>query len=140
MTDSLEEFKEDFALIIEAGFIAVRQLDEKSARALFLAAQSLNPQSTASKLGLGYIALTKMETEKAAPLFEEICQSEADNTLAKIFLGICYFISRKKISEGKKMIQEAIEQSEEATIQDLGKQALKWADKDYAKQAKAPFF
>ena len=58
--DKLEDFRHDFALLIEAGFVAVKQLDELSARRLFEAAQVLRPDSTAPQIGLGYIALNKL--------------------------------------------------------------------------------
>ncbi len=51
----IADFKEDFPLLIEAGFIAVKQLDEISASRIFNAAQAINPHSTAPQIGLGYI-------------------------------------------------------------------------------------
>ena len=68
----LAEFKEDFALFIEAGFIAVKQLDETSASRLFDAAQVLSPDHSAPKIGLGYIALNKLEVKQATKIFEEV--------------------------------------------------------------------
>ena len=61
----LKDFKEDFALFIEAGFIAIKQLDEITARRLFKAAELLNPDNPASQLGLGYVALNKLQINEA---------------------------------------------------------------------------
>ena len=61
----LSHFKDDFATLIEAGFIAVKQSDERSARQIFKAAHVLNPESTASDIGLGYIAINKMHKDAA---------------------------------------------------------------------------
>jgi len=68
----LDEFKDDFALFIEAGFIAVKQLDEIAARRLFKTAELLNPDNLASQLGLGYVALNKLQVAEATKIFEVI--------------------------------------------------------------------
>jgi predicted Zn-dependent protease len=49
----LDGFKDDYALFIEAGFVAIKQLDEIAARRLFKAAELLNPENPASQLGIG---------------------------------------------------------------------------------------
>ena len=62
-SDKILEFKEDFSLLIEAGFVAVKQLDETSSIRIFQAAQALSPQSTAPQIGMGYIALNKLDVD-----------------------------------------------------------------------------
>jgi len=96
MEDKLQEFKEDFSLLIEAGFIAVKQLDETSATRIFNAAQAMSPNSTAPQLGLGYIALNKLEMKEATKIFETIIKQEPENYLAQTFLGICFILSKPK--------------------------------------------
>lgn len=135
----IEDFKEDFSLLIEAGFIAVKQLDEISASRIFQAAQAINPQNTAPQIGLGYIALNKLEVKQATRIFEEVAQKEPENYLAQTFLGICFLLTKPKRKKGEKLIEEAMEKSNDPTIKNLGKISLKWAEKDL-KDLKSPFF
>ena len=140
MTSTLmQEFKNDFALLIEAGFIAVKQLDESSATRLFNAAQTLNPQSTAPKIGLGYIALNKLEMRTATQAFEEVVKIEPDNMLAQTFLGMCFLLNKAKRKQGEKLIQEAMVKTDDPTVKNLGAIALEWSEKDLQK-SKSPFF
>ncbi len=134
-----DDFKRDFALFIEAGFIAVKQLDEVSAARMFQAAHVINPKSTAPKIGLGYIALNKLEIKEATKIFEEVIEQEPDNLLAKTFLGMCFLLIKPKRKKGEKLIEEAMATTTDPTIKDLGKVTLEWAEKDLKKQ-KAPFF
>lgn len=137
--DKLNEFKEDFPLLIEAGFVAVKQLDETSASRIFHAAQALNPDSTAPQIGLGYIALNKLELKEATRIFEEVLQREPENHLAQTFLGICFLLSKPKRKKGEKLIQDAIKKTDNASIKNLGEVSLEWAEKDLKKK-EAPFF
>lgn len=135
----LEALKEDFALLIEAGFVAVKQLDETSATRLFHAAQALSPNNTAPRIGLGYIALNKLEMKEATKVFEEVMEKEPENYLAQTFLGICFLLSKPKRKKGEKLILEAIEKTDNPSIKSLGEVSLEWANKDLKKE-KAPFF
>lgn len=134
-----EEFAKDFALFIEAGFVAVKQLDESSATRLFNAAQLLNPQSMIPKIGLGYIALNKLEMRTATQAFEEVVKAEPDNMLAQTFLGMCYLLNKAKRKQGEQLIQSAVEKSDDSTVKSLGALALEWSEKDL-KKSKSPFF
>jgi len=137
--DKLQEFKEDFSLLIEAGFIAVKQLDETSASRIFNAAQTMSPKSTAPQLGLGYIALNKLELKEATKIFEAVLKQEPENYLAQTFLGICFLLSKPKRKKGEKLIREAMDKASDSTIKSLGQISLEWAEKDLRKE-KAPFF
>lgn len=137
--DKLDDFKEDFALLIEAGFIAVKQLDETSAMRIFNAAQELSPESVAPQIGLGYISLNKLEVKEATKIFEEVIKKEPENYLALTFLGICFLLTKPKRKKGEKIIQEAMEKTTDPTIKSLGQISLEWADKDLKKEM-APFF
>ncbi len=137
--EKIEELKEDFSLLIEAGFVAVKQLDAISSSRIFVAGQMISPGHTAPQIGLGYIALNQLNMKEATHIFEEINQKEPDNLLAKTFLGICYLLSKPKRKKGEKIIKDAIENTEDPTIKNLGEISLEWADKDLNK-AKAPFF
>jgi len=137
--EDFDEFLGDFALLIEAGFIAVKQLDEVSAVRIFSAAQVMNPMSTAPQIGLGYIALNKLEINRAIALFEGVTKKEPDNCLAKTFLGMCFLLSKPKRKQGEEIIKEAIEKSDDPTIKNLGELSLQWAEKDLSK-IRSPYF
>lgn len=137
--EKIQEFKEDFSLLIEAGFVAVKQLDETSATRIFNAAQIISPDSTAPQIGLGYIALNKLEVKEATRVFEEVIKKEPDNHLAQTFLGICFLLSKPKRKKGEKLIQEAMKNTDNPSIKNLGEVSLEWANKDLKKK-EAPFF
>ena len=138
--EKINEFKEDFALLIESGFIAVKQLDETSATRIFYAAQSLSPTNTAPQIGIGYVALNKLEIKEATRIFEQVTQVEPDNHLAQTFLAICFLLTKGKQKKGEKMIREIMEKTTDPTIKNLGAISLQWSDKDLSKKMKAPFF
>lgn len=136
----VELFKEDFSLLIEAGFIAIKQLDELSATRLFQAAQELSPHSTAPLIGIGYIALNKLEIKKAIEYFEKVVAIEPENTLAQTFLGMSFLLSKNKQKKGEALIQQAMEKATDPTVKNLGVIALEWSKKDLSKKNKIPFF
>lgn len=136
---TIEELREDFPLLIEAGFIAVKQLDEVSATRIFQAAQLINIESTAPQIGLGYIALNKLDLKVAMQHFEAVLAKEPEHYLAKTFLAICFLLSKSKRHEGEEIIKAVIAKTDDATVKTLGEVALEWADKDL-KKIKAPFF
>lgn len=137
--ESLEDFLDDFPLLIEAGFVAVKQLDEVSATRIFNAAQAMNPMSTAPQIGLGYIALNKLEIKRATKIFESVTEREPENYLARCFLGMCFLLTNPKRKQGEEIIKTAMEKTNDPTIKNLGKLALEWAEKDLNK-IKSPFF
>ena len=136
---TLEAFQEDFSLFIESGFIAIKELNEAAARQIFSAAQVLRPNSTAPKVGFGYIYLNRLEHERAAEIFLEVLEEEPDNHLARTFLGMSYMLNRDRISDGEKAVQEALGSTDDPTVKQLCNTALEWCDKDM-KVKKAPFF
>jgi hypothetical protein len=138
--EKIQDFKEDFALLIEAGFVAVKQLDEISATRIFQAAQSLSPYSTAPQIGMGYIALNKLEIKEATQIFETVVKVEPENYLAQTFLGMCLLLTKSKRKKGEKIIKEAMEKTTDPTIKSLGAISLEWSEKDLSKKLKAPFF
>ncbi len=138
-TEILEDFVEDFGLLIEAGFIAVKQLDETSAQRIFQAAQTISPKSTAPRIGLGYIALNKLEIKEATRIFREVTEEEPANYLAQVFLGMCYLLTKPKRRKGEKLIADIKDKTNDPTIKNLAEIALEWSDKDLKKE-KAPFF
>lgn len=137
---NLEEFSEDFALFVEAGFMAVNQKDEVNSRRLFEAAKILRPESPAPTIGLGYIALNKLEVKKASTLFQQALEIDPEHHLAQTFLGISYLLVESKRQEGEKLIKDAMKKTEDPTIVNLGKVSLEWAEKDLKKKSSLPFF
>ena len=138
--EKLKDFVGDFALLIEAGFIAVKQLDEVSATRIFCAAQILNRHSTAPQIGLGYIALNKLEIKQATATFEMILQKEPENHLAQTFLAMCFLLTKSKRKKGEKMLQEILAVTTDPTIKNLAQIAIEWSAKDLSAKNKAPFF
>lgn len=134
----LDYFSEDYALLIEAGFVAVKQLDEIAARRLFKAAELLNPENPASQLGLGYIALNKLQISEATKIFEEILQKDPSHYLAQALLGVSCLLTKNKRARGEKLIREAKEKSDDPTIKSLAEVCLNWADTDL-KPKSSPF-
>jgi len=138
--DKVTEFKEDFALLIEAGFVAVKQLDETSATRIFHAAQAISPNHTAPQIGLGYIALNKLEIKLATKIFESVVAKEPENWLAQTFLGMCFLLTKPKRKKGEKLVREAMDKTTDPTIRNLCKISLEWAEKDLKGKDKSPFF
>jgi predicted Zn-dependent protease len=134
----LQEFKPDFALFIEAGFIAVKQLDEIAARRLFKTAELLNPDNPASQLGLGYIALNKLQVSEAAKTFEAIVKKDPEHHLAKALLGICFLLTKGKLKKGEKLILEAKSKTSDPTIKNLADVCMEWAEKDLKVKSQSP--
>lgn len=139
LEQKIEEFKSDFSLLIEAGFVAVKQLDAINSSRIFVAAQMISPGHTAPQIGLGYIALNQLNIKEATHIFEAITEKEPENYLAQTFLGISYLLSKPKRKKGERIIKEAMEKTEDPTIRNLGTVSLEWAEKDLRK-AKSPFF
>lgn len=139
MDESLMKgFKDDFALLIESGFIAVKQLDEISATRIFHAAQAISPGHTAPQIGLGFIALNKLEVKEATRIFEAVVEKEPENYLAQAFLGMCFLLTKTKKKKGEKLIEEIMELTDDESIINLCKISLEWAEKDL-KKLKSPF-
>lgn len=130
----IEELKEDFRLLIEAGFVAVKQLDESSATRIFNAAQIMSPDNVAPQIGLGYIALNKLEVNEAAKIFERVLEKEPDNHLAQTFLGMSFLLNKAKRKKGEKLIMDALEKTTNPTIKNLCEVSLEWAEKDLKKK------
>jgi len=134
----LDFFGEDFSLFVEAGFIAVKQLDEIASRRLFRAAEILRPDSLAPQLGLGYIALNKLHAHEAAGIFEAIVQRDPEHQLAKALLGISFLLIQEKRQEGERLIREAKEKSDDVTVKNLVDVCLDWLSKDLKGKPLAP--
>lgn len=138
--DKFAEFQDDFPLLIETGFIAIKQLDGISAKRLFDAAAILRPKDTSSKIGLGYIALNKMELKEATKIFQEVMKAEPDNYKACMFYGMCLILTPGLVKKGEEVIEETLKKANDPVEKNLGEVLLKLAASVRAKQSSAPFF
>lgn len=126
---TLDNFKEDASLLIEAGFLAVKQLDEKSAHKLFEAAQKLDPDNISPQIGIGYIHLNKLEIKEATSIFDDLVKKNPEDQLARIYLGICYMLVDSKREEGEKLVRDAMGKTDDPTWINLAKVSLDWSEK-----------
>lgn len=135
----IEALDEDFALFIEAGFIAVKQMDEPSAKKMFYAAEVIRPDHPAPLVGLGYIALNRLEVKEAVEYFQDVLEIDPEYHLARAFLGIAYLLKKPTRDKGYQLVKKALAETDDPTITNLCKKTMDWADKDL-KDKKAPFF
>ena len=134
--DLLETYKEDFFLLLEAGFIAVNAADEDSAIKLFKSAELLRPESTFPKVGFGYMHLCKLELKQACNLFREVLSKEPNNEMAKTFLSICLSMIPTEMAKGEKDL-ESLTKSGDSGIKKLASTALDFVEK-FVKKAPSP--
>lgn len=125
---TLKKYKEDFVLLLEAGFIAVNQADEDSALKLFKAAELLEKENSLPKVGFGYLHLHKLELNEAVRCFEDVLEKEPKNEMAKAFLGISLSFMPKDLTKGEKILADTAK-SKDPMIKELGHTALDFVDK-----------
>lgn len=118
-----KQYAQDVPLLVEAGFIAIKQVDEDSAKKCFYAAMIANPEESLSVVGLGIVHLFKLELDQAKELFNAVLQKEPNNDMAKTMLGIAnlYTITDEGLKEGKELIHEAMHSTDDAELKQLGK-------------------
>lgn len=136
MTD-LKEYRSDFVLLVEAGFVAVSHLDEDAAVKLFNAAQLLEPRHTAPQLGLAAIALHKLDLKTSNRILEAIVEHEPENQRANALLGISYLLSNQDIEKGEKMLEAAMTKADDPATRRLGELWLEVLEKG-VRQAENP--
>lgn len=127
MANLLEEYKDQFVLFLEAGFIAVNHADEDSAQKLFAASHMLKPESTLTDVGYGYLHLCKLELKQAEKYFRKVIDADPVNDMAKTFLGITMSLSPKEGAEGEKILTELAKTGKEDSKR-LSKDALQFVD------------
>lgn len=131
-----KNYKEDWILLLEAGFIAVNQMDEDSAVKLFKASELLNPENGMPKIGMGYLHLHKLELKQAIKMFEEVLAKDPKNDMAKAFLGIAMSLSPTSLEKGEKILEQS-KKSNDPLIQKLSDTAIDFADK-FVKKSPGP--
>jgi tetratricopeptide (TPR) repeat protein len=139
-------FKQDFGLLVEGGFIAVKQGNRDAAEKLFRAAQLLKPNHTAPTIGFGYVALNSMNLQLARKYFEEVLEKEPQNAVAKVYLGFCFILTKVNFKKrrqptvkpeeidalaahGTKLINEALKETDEAEVKRFGEAVLELSKK-----------
>lgn len=135
----LDVFKEDFALLFEAGMVAIKQGDEASAKALFQALSVLNPEHTAHELGIGLLHLHKMDLTKAEGIFRGVVEKDPENWGAKAFLsltlmmivlqqGSSFEVRRESLEHCLLLAGQVLENCEVESTKALAKSVLDWHD------------
>jgi len=109
---SLDDYKKDFLLFVEAGYIAINQLDEDSAIKLFKAAEILDKENPLIKIGFGYLYLHKLELKKSIEAFESVLKKDPKNEMAKAFLGIALSMTPNDMAKGEKILEETLKSSD----------------------------
>lgn len=134
---NLQQYQQDFVLFLEAGFIAVNQMDELSALSLFQASRMLSPNNVLPAIGIGYLHLCKMELKQAARAFEEVLSYDPSNQMAKTFLGLVLALNPSEMTKGEKILHETAGQNEDMAVKKLSSDAIEFVDV-YLKKAPSP--
>ncbi|MBN2478901.1 MAG: hypothetical protein JXA94_01605 [Parachlamydiales bacterium] len=129
----IDDYKKDYLLLLEAGYIAINQLDEDSAVKLFKAATILDKDNPLNKIGIGYLHLHKLELKKSVEAFEDVLKKDPNNEMAKTFLGIALSMSSKEMLKGEKILQDTLK-SDDKGIRKLAGTALDFIDRFVKKE------
>lgn len=132
-----QKYKDDFALLLEAGFIASNQADEDAAVKLFKASQVLNPDNQLPKIGFGYVHLLKLELKQATDRFEDVLKKEPMNYMAQALLGLSFALTTKEVAKGEKLLHEALTKTDDASVKNMASTALEFVEK-YVKKSQGP--
>jgi len=125
---TLKDFKEDFILFLEVGFIAVGQSDETSSLSLFKCCELLDPQNLLSKVGKGYLHINKLELKEAIQDFEAVLKQDEKNEMAKTFMGLSYSLMPNGTDKGYQILLEMTKSKDEA-IKKLAQTSLDFVDR-----------
>lgn len=136
MTIPWNEYKKDWLLFTETGFIAVNQADEDSALKLFKAGEMCNPDNTLPTVGFGYLHLHKLDLKQAVECFENVLKKEPKNDMARAFLGLCMGMMPNMVEKGEKILEEAAKSSD-PEIQQLSNTAMDFVEK-FIKKSPGP--
>lgn len=131
---TVQSYKNDFVLLLEAGFIAAGQSDEDAGNKLFRAAQLLSPGNMLPKVGAGYLHLLKLELKQACKMFEEVLKVEPDNHMAKALLGLSTSLTIKEADKGAKLMEDAMKSTQDPSIKNMAATGLEFVEKYVKKQ------
>lgn len=128
MSSLQEKYKDHFILFIEAGFIAVNQMDETSALRLFHAAKLINPHASINDLAMGYYHLCRLEITKCLEHLDRLLKHEPNNEIAKSFKAMALALSTDRVKEGHKILEE-LKQSHNKDVEQFSHQGLEFIEK-----------
>ena len=77
--DQYQLLEDDFDLLFELGFVAIKQSDFTSSNQLFQAVKAIDPDDTSHEFGLACIAMHKLELSKSAELLKKYIESNPNN-------------------------------------------------------------
>lgn len=140
----LEVFQEDFALLFEAGMIAVKQGDEDSAKKIFESLRVLNPAHYGYELGLALIDLHKMKLTAAEERLSVLAEQESENWSVKAFLAFAdmmivmqdessFDARRKSLERCVVLAHQVLAHCQEESTRALAQSVLEWHDSLLAK-------
>jgi len=125
---AIKKYKDDFILLVEAGFIAVNQADEDAALKLFKAAELLDPTNVLPKIGFGYLHLHKLELKQAVKYFEEVLDKDPHNDMAKAFMGLCLSMMPNTINKGEKILEQSMK-SKDPLVKKMAGSAIDFVER-----------
>ena len=135
---SLKEYKQDLGLIAEAGLVAIKQGDERGAKALFQAVGVLDPDSTHQEMGYGLIAMHKLEIASALDHFATVLKQEPENHRAQAFKAFAHMLAvmnpdvKSQLSEVEHLRQSALlaenvlKHTQETSTKELAQSIVTW--------------
>lgn len=135
--EQLQQYKDHFILLAEAGFIAINQSDEDAAIKLFKASGLLNPESSLPKIGMGYLHLCKLELKQAAKSFEDILAADPKNEMAMTFLGLSLSLNPAECAKGEKVLEDSLKMAQDPLVKGLAKSSLEFVEK-FVKKSPSP--
>lgn len=128
------KYKDHYILFLEAGFIAINQMDEPSALRLFHAAKLINPDSYLNEIGMGYLHLCKLELKKAIQHFNNVIHKDPHNEMAKAFLAMAKMFSTDQVKEGQELL-DSLMHSKNKDMQQFSKSSFEFIEKFMKKSA-----
>lgn len=142
----LELFKADFALLFEAGMLAIKQGDEESARKLFQALEVLDSEHYGYELGCAIMDLHKMELFSAEERLRALAERDENNWSVKAFLSLTHMlivldqgssfeVRRESLENCLKLSGQVLENCEIESTRALARSVLDWHDSLVAKSA-----
>jgi tetratricopeptide (TPR) repeat protein len=136
MKNLLKDYKPDWILLCEAGFVAVNQGDADAAVKLIKAAELLNPESTLPQIAFGYHYLHKLDLKLAVETFEKVLAKEPTNDMAKALYGLCLGMMPNGAMKGEQALQTVLS-SNDPMIKDLATISIDFIDR-FVKKAPGP--
>ncbi|MBU6149292.1 MAG: hypothetical protein KGQ54_03775 [Verrucomicrobia bacterium] len=134
MSQTFKKHKDDFVLLLEAGFVSIMHQDEDSTIKLFKAAQLLDPENVMPKIGMAYMHLLKLDLRPAISYIKQALNKEPKNEFAQALYGVILTFSPDMGAEGAQLLHKTHEHTSDPDIRKLTKNAEDF----YTKYIKTP--